>query len=177
MKLFAVYIGGEFPGANIEVHDMRFVVARSIAETHDELKRQWWGTPNTLHIDCWAELTQIDGYEIELRPEPFVGSEKLYYINLGGYDGGEFLEKHKNVFIVASNVGEAKRRALKEARSWSLAHRDQMYEAEQAFALCEVGSRQRLHLHLTKTVAARELTFTCNYTPLRSIRKPKSGAP
>jgi hypothetical protein len=26
MKLFAIYIGGEIEGANIELHDMRFVV-------------------------------------------------------------------------------------------------------------------------------------------------------
>ncbi len=30
MKLFAACIGGEHPGANIAVHDMRFVVAASV---------------------------------------------------------------------------------------------------------------------------------------------------
>lgn len=41
MKLFAVYIGGEHPAAHIEVHDVRFIVARSLKTTHDALRRQW----------------------------------------------------------------------------------------------------------------------------------------
>lgn len=175
MKLFAVYVGGELEGANIELHDMRFVVAPSIGDTYDELKRQWWGIPKSLHIDCWAELDQVDGYDVELRSEPFTGSEKLYYINLGGYDAGEFLEKHKNVFIVASTVSEAKKRAIKEAKPWSVPHRDEMYEAEQAFSLNEVGSNQRLYVHLKKAVHERQLSFTCNYTPIKSPRKPSAA--
>ena len=102
LKLFAIYIGGEHPGANIEVHDMRFVAAPSIEDTYEALKRQWWGRPGSLHIDCWSELSHADGYEIALRPEPFFGPERLFYVNLGGYDRIEFAEKHRNVFVVAS---------------------------------------------------------------------------
>jgi Domain of Unknown Function (DUF1543) len=40
MKLFAIYVGGELEGANIELHDMRFIVAPSIADTYEELRRQ-----------------------------------------------------------------------------------------------------------------------------------------
>jgi uncharacterized protein DUF1543 len=50
MKLFAIYIGGEVAGANIEVHDMRFVIAPSIGETHEELRRPWWGIPRSLRL-------------------------------------------------------------------------------------------------------------------------------
>ena len=62
MKLFAIYIGGEFEGANIELHDMRFVVAPSIAETYDELKRQWWGIPKRLnwHVGGMSGLNVLD---------------------------------------------------------------------------------------------------------------------
>ncbi|NYF32587.1 DUF1543 domain-containing protein [Sphingopyxis sp. JAI108] len=58
MKLCTNYIGGEMAGANIELHDMRFVAAPTIADTYDALRRQWWGTPGILHIDCWAEIEQ-----------------------------------------------------------------------------------------------------------------------
>lgn len=67
MKLFAIYIGGEMAGANIEVHDARFVLAASMEETYAELRRQWWGIPRSLHIDCWAEISHADGYDISLR--------------------------------------------------------------------------------------------------------------
>ena len=168
MKLFAIYIGGELEGANIELHDMRFVVAQSIVETYDQLKREWWGIPKSLHIDCWAEVNEVDGYEVKLLPEPFTGPERLYYINLGGYDAAEFLEKHKNVFIVAATVTEAKRRAIKEAPAWNASHRDEMYEAEQAFSLNKVGDKQNLYVHLTPTTKTQPLAFECGYTPIKT---------
>jgi hypothetical protein len=167
LKLFAIYIGGEHPGANIEVHDMRFVVAPTIEATREELLRQWWGKPGSLHIDCWAEVSHADGYEVSLRPEPFDGSERLYYVNLGGYDGVDFAEKHRNVFVVADSLSGAKSRAIKLAKGWSDPHRDEMYEAEQAFALTEAASAERLHIHLTAGLQAGPLPFTCRYTPLR----------
>jgi hypothetical protein len=48
MKLFAIYVGGEVAGGNIEVHDLRFVVAPSLGETYAELKRQWGVNPQHL---------------------------------------------------------------------------------------------------------------------------------
>jgi hypothetical protein len=167
MKLFAIYIGGEIEGANIELHDMRFVVAPSIAETYGDLRRQWWGIPKSLHIDCWAEIDQVDGYDVQLRTEPFDGPERLYYVNLGGYAEGEFLEKHKNVFVVADSLAKAKERALRAATGWREAHRDDMYEAEQAIALSDSGASQGLHVHLIPGAAQKPLAFTCDYTPIR----------
>lgn len=167
MKLFAVYIGGELEGANIELHDMRFVVAPSIVETYEALRRQWWGIPKSLHIDCWAEISHADGYDVTLRPEPFNGPERLYYVNLGGYDPGEFIEKHKNIFVVAETVPLAKARAIKAVRGWTAPHRDEMYEAEHAFSLSESGNEQRLYLHLTPTHERMDLQFTCEYKPIR----------
>jgi hypothetical protein len=167
LKLFAIYIGGEHPGANIEVHDMRFVVAPTIEATYPTLLRQWWGKPGSLHVDCWAEVGQADGYEISLRPEPFEGAERLYYVNLGGYDGVDFAEKHRNVFVVADTLSGAKRRAIKLARDWTDPHRDAMYEAEQAFSLTDAASAERLHIHLTAGLHSWPMSFTCRYTPIR----------
>ncbi|CAL1692099.1 hypothetical protein MMB232_02255 [Brevundimonas subvibrioides] len=167
MKLFAIYIGGEHAGANIEVHDIRFVVADSIASTHGPLLAQWWGKPGSLHIDCWSEIDRADGYEVSLRPEPFEGPERLYYVNLGGYDGLSFAEQHRNVFVVAPDLSSAKARAIKLAAGWKDAHRDDMYEAEQAFALDVAASNERLHIHLTPGLMTGDPAFTCRYTPIR----------
>ncbi len=167
MKLFAIYIGGEVAGANIEVHDMRFVAAPSIEDTHPALKRQWWGIPKSLHVDCWAEIDHADGYDVSLRREPFHGAERLYYVNLGGYDKARFMEMHQNVFVVAKTVPDAKARAIKLAKPWDAPHRDEMYEAEQAFSLETAAGAQRLHIHLAPALQARPLAFTCDYKPLR----------
>ena len=167
MKLFAIYIGGEHAGANIEVHDMRFVAATTIEATRNALVSQWWGKPGTLHIDCWSEIARADGYDVSLRPEPFDGPEKLYYVNLGGYDGLAFAEQHRNVFVVASDLSSAKARAINLASGWKDAHRDDMYEAEQAFSLDEAARTERLHIHLTPSLTSGDPAFTCRYTPIR----------
>lgn len=166
MKLFAIYIGGEHPGAHIEIHDVRFVVAASIRDTYDQLRAEWWGTPGTLHVDCWAEIAHIDGYDVTLRPEPSTAFEKLYFVNLGGYDASEFAEQHKNMFVVAGSVAAAKALALGSIAAWKDAHRDDFYEAERAFAL-DTMIGDRLYIHLTRTDVARQPHFTCRYTPLK----------
>ncbi|MEN3748382.1 DUF1543 domain-containing protein [Sphingomonas sp. HF-S3] len=166
MKLFAIYIGGEHPAANIEVHDVRFIVAESIKATHETLRAEWWGTPGTLHVDCYAEISHADGYIVTLRPEPSTAREKLWFVNLGGYDGKGFAEQHKNMFVVASSMKEAKDRALATLSGWKDSHRDDIYEAEQAFAL-DRAVGDGLHIHLTPGAAAGQPPFTCRYTPLK----------
>jgi hypothetical protein len=166
MKLYAIYVGGEHPKANVEVHDMRFVVAPSLRETYAELRQQWWGKPSSLHIDCWAEIDHADGHDVTLRPEPSAAIQKLFFVNLGGYSAGEFLERHKNVFVVAETEAKAKARAIRTVSGWTDVHRDDLYEAEHAFALDIATSPHRLHIHLTPAVATREPHFTCRYSPI-----------
>lgn len=167
MKLFALYVGGEHPHANVEVHDIRFIVAPTLRDTYAELRRQWWGRPGSLHIDCWAEIEQADGFDVSLRAEPFTGPEKLFFVNLGGYDRSQFTEQHKAVFVVAETEAKAKARALRSAKGWDALHRDDLYEAEQAFALDAAAGDARLHLHLQPAADIRPQAFTCDYIPIR----------
>jgi hypothetical protein len=166
LKLFAIYIGGEMAGANIEVHDVRFVAAASIEATYGALRRQWWGTPGSLHIDCWAQIGHADGFDVELRAEPFAGPERLYFVHLGGYAPGEFAEQHRSVFVVAPDQVRAKRRAIRHARDWDEPHRDDIYEAEQAFDLSLAAADERWHIHLRPNPAGEEPRFTCQYLPI-----------
>ena len=166
MKLFAVYIGGALKEANIELHDMRFIAAERIEDTYDKLRKQWWGIPKSLHIDCWCELTQADGYSIALKPAPSADGVKLYYVNLGGYDTSVFSEMHRNMFVVAETEAKAKIRALKTVRHWDAFHKDDMYEAEQCFSLNDQLSGQSLYIHLEKTGNELQPAFTCYYKPI-----------
>ena len=167
MKLFAVYIGGDHARATIELHDMRFVAAPTIEDTYDELRRQWWGVPASLHVDCWAELTHADGYRISLHPEPAQGELKLFFVNLGGYDPKQFTELHHNVFVVASSPAAAKARALTTVGHWTEPHKDALYEAERAFALDSMlQMTPRQFIHLEKIDDGNQPSFTCFYNPI-----------
>lgn len=166
MKLFALYIGGDHPQANIELHDMRFAIAERVEDTYDRLRSEWWGRPESLHLDCWFELAQADGHRITLKPEPPVDSKKLYYVNLGGYDPNESTELHRNAFVVAETESKAKVRALKTVKHWQSFHKDDMYEAEQIIGLAQTAAEAKLYIHLEADETAPPPTFICGYKPL-----------
>lgn len=167
MKLFAIYIGGSTTTSLIELHDMRFVIAPAIEDTYDELKRDWWGTPESLHIDCWGELKSADGYNITLREHPQEGfDQKLYFVNLGGYDPTEFSELHKNVFVVAPTESKAKVKALKTILDWQSHHEDYTYDVEQAVNLSALAAAKSLYIHLEATDTPTPFAFSCKYHPI-----------
>jgi len=166
MKLFVIYIGGETTTSLIELHDMRFAIVEKIEDAYADLKAQWWGTPESLHLDCWGELTSADGYNIHLKSEPSLTEQKLYFVNLGGYDSKQFTELHKNVFVVATNDKEAKARAVAQVQNWEVPHRDYQYEVEKCFCINQVVTNKKLYIHLEKTDQPKSFEFVCKYTPL-----------
>ena len=166
MKLFAFYIGGSVPTSLIELHDVRFILAEKYEDTIDELKASWWGTPESLHIDCWGELKSADGHNVVLKPEPSRGDKKLYFVNLGGYDTADFNELHKNVFVVAPTESKAKVRALQMIRDWGSHHKDYMYDVENCFCLDAAAAGKSLYIHLEETATPEPFSLTCKYQPI-----------
>ena len=133
MKLFMFYVGGDCKNSNVELHDVRFSVGETPEECRADLRRQWWGDPKSLHLDCWGEVEQADGYDVALTPG--AGAQQgnsLFFVNLGGYDAREFGELHKNVLLVAANTKAATRKALAQINRWALPHRDNVFEVEKA---------------------------------------------
>lgn len=162
-KLFAVYVGGKTETSNIELHDMRFVVGDKIEDCYEELRRQWWGTRESIHLDCWGALEQVDGFDIHLKAEPYTGTQKLYFLNLGGYDLSQFTELHNNVFVVAESEVQAKVKALKTIAHWHATHKDSQFEIETAICLNPITQLQGLHIHLVPATTEKPFTFVCEY--------------
>lgn len=166
MKLFVFYIGGDAPGSNIELHDFRIVVAPTMMDCIPELKKQWWGIPESLHLDCWGELKHADGYDIALRPEAAPDDNKLWFINLGGYQKTEFGELHKNVFVVAPREVKARANALKHILDWDGHHKDFQYEVEKIINLDSAVAPHGLHIHLTPNDNPEPFVFGGGYKPI-----------
>lgn len=166
MKLFAVYVGGETEQSNIELHDLRFSIGDTIEDCYADLKSQWWGIPESLHLDAWGAVEFADGYHITLKSEPYNGPQKLFFVNLGGYDPAQFTELHSNIFVVAESDSKAKVQALKTIPDWQSHHRDYLYEIENLFDLNKVANDRGLHIHLEKTDAEAPFDFTAKYVPI-----------
>ena len=118
--LFLVVVGGRAPNANIELHDVRWVIGSTIEETFDDLRKSWFGSIKGLHIDSYKKISSIDGFKINkkknakqnkhLNKEKYL-RKKLWFVNIGGYDPRCMQEKHEFGFVVAETSKEAKNKA------------------------------------------------------------------
>ena len=64
--LYLVVLGGRAKNANVELHDVRWVVGSKIEDTYDTLRKDWFGSSRGLHIDSYKKIKYIDGYMINL---------------------------------------------------------------------------------------------------------------
>ena len=118
--LYLVVLGGRAKKANIELHDVRWVVGSKIEDTYDTLRKDWFGSPKGLHIDSYKKIKYIDGYKINLinfesykidakqLAKKNKSKKHLWFVNIGGYNPTSMQEKHEFGLVIATNKLEAK---------------------------------------------------------------------
>ena len=121
--LFLVVLGGRAKKANVELHDVRWVIGSRIEDTFDVLRRDWFGIIDGLHIDSYKRINYVDGYRIDLKKTENDKLKKnklfkenipkcnLWFVNIGGYDPSSMQEKHEFGIVAASSSIEAKNSA------------------------------------------------------------------
>ena len=121
--LYLVVLGGRAKLANVELHDVRWVIGSKIEDTFDALRNDWFGTNEGLHIDSYKKIKYVDGYRITLKnikKEKFKNNKNingkytkkyLWFVNVGAYDPSSLQEKHEFGLVVASSKLEAKNMA------------------------------------------------------------------
>ena len=138
--LFLVVLGGRAKKANVELHDVRWVIGSKIEDTYEALRRDWFGTFEGLHIDSYKKINYVDGYRINLKNienEKFknnkfhninIRQQNLWFINIGGYDPSSMQEKHEFGLVVAKSSLEAKNKAKSKWLSgYKKKHKDNIY--------------------------------------------------
>lgn len=140
ISLFMVYVGGRAGNANIELHDVRFVAGESIEDTYPALRQQWFGEPHSLHLDSYMTVRNVDGYRVLLSEKPDTQKEKLFFVNLGGYDPAEIAELHAFGLFVATSSGAAKTRAKECLLAGSHSrHKDDLYNVDDCLSVERVN--------------------------------------
>jgi len=115
-----VVLGGRAEKANVELHDVRWVLGARIEDTYDVLRNDWFGTLKGLHIDSYKKINYVDGYKVnlknidngKLKDNKFYNGnnskKNLWFVNIGGYHPSSMQEKHEFGLVVASSKLEAK---------------------------------------------------------------------
>ena len=111
--LYLVVLGGRAKKANIELHDVRWVVGSKIENTYKVLRKDWFGSLKGLHIDSYKKIKYLDGYKINLinfekdnidkKPLAKKNQAKthLWFVNIGGYNPTSMQEKHEFGLVTA----------------------------------------------------------------------------
>ena len=141
--LFLVVLGGRATKANVELHDVRWVIGSRIEDTYDVLRNDWFGNCEGLHIDSYKKVTYVDGYKVNLKSiqnkkltknrsfNKNKNRKNLWFVNIGGYDPSSMQEKHEFGLIVASNKLEAKNIATsKWLKGYKKKHKDDIASLE-----------------------------------------------
>lgn len=169
MKLFMFYVGGDCAGSNIELHDIRFAIGATVEDCFSDLRKQWWGDPESLHLDCWGQIQQADGYDVELTHGPVPSDQpRLFFLNMGGYDPAQFEELHRNVLLVVPDARTARIEGLARIKGWTQPHKDNVFEVEKAIDVSEAMKDLGYSLLLTKATVTKEFEFSCRYVRIGS---------
>ena len=114
LKLYMVMLGCTPKGRFTEQHDIFFGIGYSLKELIPKMNLFWPEAKGKIHIDAWREVTAVDDFAIEIVSKAdFSASntEKLFFINLGGYKENEFEEYHYKTLTVAENMALATKKA------------------------------------------------------------------
>ena len=151
--LFLAVLGGRTASSLIELHDVRFVAGRSIEDTIPELKRQWFGRREGLHLDAYMAVRAIDGWAVSLGREPDAPRpERLWFVNLGAYRPDSLAELHQFGLVVARSPQAAKAAAKRQWLHGALQqHKDDLCAVDDCLALeqLELLGGQRWHVQLS----------------------------
>lgn len=154
-KLFLVYLGGSAPKANIEVHDIQFVVAEKIEDTYPQLIGDWFGDVKGLHLDSYKEIKGADGYKVEVKDHPQENNDNLYFVNLGGYQQDKLNELHEFGLFVADSAAKAKKKALNSLlKNSSQRHKDNLMEVDDCLQISSVNGK---YIHLEESDESYDL--------------------
>lgn len=152
-KLFMVHLGGKAEGALIEVHDVQFIIAKSIDECIEVLRKHWYGIDLKLHIDSYKVLENIDGYRLELKEN--VEDTKCFFIHLGAYSKDLMEEIHRFEFLVGEDINEVKTKASSVFGNLLQEHVDSILDLNQSPLLNKLYSG---HVCVVKADVKKDLT-------------------
>jgi hypothetical protein len=109
-QLFMLLLGCKPAGRNTEQHDIFFGIGTSLKDLKPSIEAFWPEAEGRIHIDSWRQVTAVDGYSISIEERSgniVPGSNKLFFLNLGGYKENDLEEYHYKVIVVAPDKGKA----------------------------------------------------------------------
>ncbi len=184
-KLFMLLLGCKPKGRHTEQHDIFFTISDSLKNCVPDIKN-FWPDAETIHIDSWRELTETEGYSIEVVPATSIQKDKLklFFLNLGGYKPDEFEEYHYKMIIAAENKTIAIKKAKESAFfkhtgfKGAASHIDDKYgiDVDDLYNIEDIlpeSIKKNYRLRITENSKAAKDKWHIGYTNLAKVKNQK----
>lgn len=162
-KLFMLLIGCKPKGRNTEQHDVMFAIGNSLKDVVPQVQ-SFWADAGTIHLDAWREVNAVDGFEISVKEKSentTTNSNKLFFLNLGGYKQHEFEEFHYKMLAVSTDksnaIAQSKQTAFYKHTGFKGAesHIDDKYgvDVDDVFQIVDIlpsSLKDKYQLHIAK---------------------------
>jgi hypothetical protein len=183
-KLFMLMLGCRPAGRNTEQHDMFFAIGEEVSDLVPAIKAFWPEAKGNIHVDAWREVTQVNGFRIKVVPKAAIpteaGSDKLFFLNLGGYKPGEFDEFHYKMLAVAQDqagaVQQAKQTAFYKHTGFkgATSHIDDKFgvDVDEVFEVKDIliaEDKQQFRIEITPGIADAEDELHLGYFQLHKL--------
>lgn len=142
----------------------------------------WPQAVNYMHIDAWREITNIDGYRIEVISKGSSNeNHNLYFINMGGYKPGIMEEYHHKIICVSPSIDQAIKKAKESSffKEFSLpplgnSHIDNKYgvDIDEVYAIKDIlpSSQKKVYsLRIEPTQRPEEDVLHIGYFKLKDL--------
>ena len=184
-KLFFFLIGCRLSNRHTEQHDVYFGIGQKVSDLIPALKN-FWPEAENFHIDCWREVTNVNGFQVRVFPKSTNPSSdnnlSLFFINLGGYRHGQFEEFHFKDIFVAADQDEAiklakKTRFYKEyGFEGAVAHVDNKYgvDIDEIFPIQEIllaEDKSKYQIMITNEIPNQPDEIHLGYTTLSKLKE------
>lgn len=108
-KLFMILLGCKPKGRHTEQHDIFFAIANEVRELVPAINAFWPEANGKIHLDAYRIVNHVNGYKVEVaeKNSKVAPINRLFFMNLGGYQSNVFEELHYKMLIVAGEKSEA----------------------------------------------------------------------
>lgn len=184
-KLYCLLLGSRAPQRNVEQHDYFFGIAYHLKELVPDIKAFWPEAGDSIHIDAWREVTKVDDYKIKVifKTENSASpEEKLFFINLGGYQANKMEEQHYTVLSVQTDralaINESKKTVFFRTNTikGATSHIDDKYgiDVDDVYRIEDIllpAHKEKYQLVIIKEAGLPEDELHLGYLPIKKLVK------
>lgn len=109
-----ILLGCKPEGRHTEQHDIFFGIANEVKDLLPAIHAFWPEAKGKIHLDAYRVVNHVEGFKVEVIEKDASSNktQRLFFMNLGGYQRNIFEELHYKMLIIV----EEKSLAIKKAK-------------------------------------------------------------